>query len=105
MKRRNKKKKPQKRNTVEVFELTEKGNQLMNLIQSANLQDDTLSILAHGLWVWIWCLTKSTIDPVTVECVYENQSEPKEDLEQALKELENRGHICIDQNRIITLNP
>ena len=104
MKRRNKK--PQKRNTVntvEVFELTEQGNQLMNLIQSANLQDDALSILAHGLWVWIWCLTKSTIDPVTVECVYENQSEPKEDLEQALKELENRGHIRIDQNRIITL--
>ena len=105
MKKRNKKKKSHKRNIVKVFELTEQGNQLMNLIQSANLQDDALSILAHGLWVWIWCLTKSTIGPVTVECVYENQSEPKEDLEQALKELENRGHICLDQNRIITLNP
>ena len=106
MKRRNKKKKPQKRNTVEVFELTEKGREFMELLWEANIpEDDTLSLKALGLWGRIWLMYHVDDDtPVTVQRVLKDRPEP-ESLQTALLELQTKGHIRIDQNRIITLNP
>lgn len=85
------------------LELTKSGYQLLELVRRANLQDDTLSILAHGLWVWIWYLNQNSTVPITVDFIYENQpNEPKKELDQALQELEQRGHITICDD-VITL--
>ena len=106
MKRRNKKKKSHKRNIVEVFELTEKGREFMDLIREANVPtDDTLSMEALGLWVSIWLMyrTNDRIH-VTVQKVLKEHPHEQEILQVALFELQTKGHIRIDQNQIITLN-
>lgn len=85
------------------FGLTENGYQLLELVRKANLQDDALSVLAHGMWVWIWYLNQNSTVPITVNFIYQNQpNEPKEDLDKALQELEQRGHIIICDD-VITL--
>lgn len=97
------KKKRKKKTLNEIFLLTEKGMREVEILRTANLKDDTLSLKAHGLWATIWFEAQNPNQKITLETLCKNTTETPQSMQKALKELMERGHISVDENQIITL--